>query len=287
MSKDYSYMREGSVWLNVPRSQIERAIQHQVPFFKTLIKITEGECEQDLDKLASDVLPEMTDLTWSLCFSPPFLARLFYAGFLPIAQEIGQTDPASAIYVLLPKMHIERCVLLDLTLFRVNKKTQKDAKYFSITLNSCFSRVLDRCLVQHGAQCWLLPPLRNALSHIYKSKGKFPVSVVSVEVWRDEELVAGEVGVLVGAVYTSLTGFSDRLHNSGKVQLAALCRVLQTSGVRIWDLGMSLPYKLELGATVIPRSEFLRNFRLHRDLATELRLDGEAACGPLVEKSRL
>ena len=89
--------------------------------------------------------------------------------------------------------------------------------------------------------------------------------VVSVELWSSEtgKLAAGELGVLVGAVYTSLTGFFDksRYSGAGKVQLAALADLLRNCGVQVWNLGMDLDYKNEMRAMTVPRGEFLRLFR--------------------------
>ncbi|PFH34621.1 hypothetical protein BESB_066540 [Besnoitia besnoiti] len=80
--------------------------------------------------------------------------------------------------------------------------------------------------------------------------------------WR---LCGGEIGVRVGAVYTSLTGFSS-VSEAGNVQLAALGVLLKLAGVRLWDMGMELDYKLSLGAQTLSRADFLGLFREARAL---------------------
>lgn len=59
-----------------------------------------------------------------------------------------------------------------------------------------------------------------------------------------------------GTIYTSLTGFS-REDSAGSVQLACLGRILSMSGYELWDLGMSLDYKITLGAKNMDRIDFV------------------------------
>ncbi len=83
------------------------------------------------------------------------------------------------------------------------------------------------------------------------------------EGWR---LVAGELGYVVGGSYTSLTGFRDPAEDgAGTVQLAALGRLLQHAGFKMWDLGMSMGYKMDLGGVPTPRAEFLSLLHKTRD----------------------
>lgn len=98
------------------------------------------------------------------------------------------------------------------------------------------------------------------------SSHKVTVRMFSVEVWdnRTNELVAGELGYTVGNfMYTSLTGFC-RQDSAGSVQLAAWGRYLQQKQFAIWDLGMDMAYKRQLGAQEWPRHEFVHFVHTHR-----------------------
>ena len=92
----------------------------------------------------------------------------------------------------------------------------------------------------------------------------------SFEVWSaDGSLAAGEFGAVVGGVYTSFTGFFDHAFpGAGTVQLCGMARLLQDAGFAFWDLGQEIPYKVGLGASLLPRAEFLAEFRAARDTTT-------------------
>ena len=94
-------------------------------------------------------------------------------------------------------------------------------------------------------------------------------------VWRtipDDAVVAGELGYIVGDVYTSLTGGYTE-SGTGALQLAVLSATLVLGGFAVWDLGMAMPYKVkELGAVELPRKQWL-------DLVAERRVVGVSGSG--------
>lgn len=70
----------------------------------------------------------------------------------------------------------------------------------------------------------------------------------SMELWEGDVLVAGELGYAQGGVYTSLTGAYVKAHaGAGSVQLGCLGVLLRAAGFQVWDFGMAMGYKLELG----------------------------------------
>jgi len=63
----------------------------------------------------------------------------------------------------------------------------------------------------------------------------------------------------------------EQYPGTGGVQMVALAGWLQKCGFTIWDLGMELDYKRELGGRLVPRAEWARRVRAARSVVVELR----------------
>lgn len=186
-------------------------------------------------------------------FDPDFVAALIREGFIPMATEWGEGEE-----LLLPKLHLLRSCL-DPAALRVTRSVRRAARGHILAIGGNFEEVLAGCLETHGPG-WLRPPLLAAFRELAARPLGAGPRLLSFELRRDGELVAGEFGALLGACYTSYSGFR-RENGAGSVQLAATGRALEAAGVRLWDLGMPMAYKTALGAEDLPRSDFLRKFR--------------------------
>lgn len=211
------------------------------------------------------------------------VALLVWHGFLPMC----------GMGMLLPKIHQFRCVMNPEEL-HVCKKARKRARGYHMTVDIAWDHVVqsiqEYTFTSHPGDCWL----SDVMAHVYAGVGQVRsrwrrggVRFHSVELWHTEsgELVAGEIGYVCGSVYSSATGFSkkEKFPGAGNVQLSALGRWLQRSGFTLWDLGMELPYKRELGGKVVPRSEWARLVRATRE--REVRLispSGDQASAPVL-----
>ena len=178
------------------------------------------------------------------------------AAFMPMAVRLE--TPVGPRPFLLPKLHLERC-LLDPRLARVTRTARRESARYSFSLNTAFRDVALACVEAHGND-WLVPELVDVFCALHDGRAARRVGFVSVELWKacgkSKELVAGELGYLIGEAYASLTGFS-RVSGAGTVQLATLGVALAVAGVHVWDLGMPIDYKLRLGGRVLPRTRFM------------------------------
>jgi Leu/Phe-tRNA-protein transferase len=151
---------------------------------------------------------------------------------------------------------------------KVEKLLRKDDYEFKVHKN--FEDIIDKINEYHG-DSWIVKEYKQTLLNLknYKDNIDFELIACSIEDKTTKKIVAGEIGYKVGAVYTSLSGFSSkerRFNNYGKLQLVLLAKYLEKNGFSFWNLGHPyMKYKFDLGATLHKRKDFLNIFRKYRD----------------------
>lgn len=259
--------------------------------------------QQDLMRFVPEYLkPFMHPYHGEYCYTPifqsRFIAQLMAEGFLPVATS----------GMLLPKLHVERSVIPLPGELHISKSARKKSKRFRLTINQEFDEVIKGCHEQHGSHCWLYPPLVQAFREMQAAPDgvmmaapmdpttgrplpnrSWKVRLYTIEVWNEATgaLAGGELGYTVGSIYTSLTGFTKE-DSAGSVQLAALGRLLSEKGFHMWDLGMDMEYKQDIGSQAMPREAFVRD--VHRVRETHGRLvlpAGEPAqnCKDIIDRN--
>ncbi len=178
--------------------------------------------------------------------------RSSLAGFMPMSARLPQ-DGFAGVY-LAAKLHNGRCLALPSAL-RPTKSARRDSRRYSLGINNDFAATLAGCVAAHGDD-WLSAELCGVFSSLARERQARRMKMISAELYADGQLVAGEIGYLIGSAYASLSGYTLR-SGAGTVQLYALAALLAREGLRLWDLGMPLEYKLRLGARVEPRARFL------------------------------
>lgn len=214
-----------------------------------------ADCDSDIDLLIKRLEERDEEFCHSFHFTQKILDRYAYRGFLPMSVE------ACGLPLLSLKLHQER-VVLPPSQVRIKKNVLAKFGDHALSVDRDFDRCL-RAIHDYHEHSWLAPPLAALYRRSNKAEGK-RVALHSVELWKGEALVAGEIGYTVGASYTSLSGFHTA-DSSGTAQLYGLGLFLEREGFRLWDMGMYAPYKLRIGGKLLPRQDFLDVLATVRD----------------------
>jgi len=229
----------------------------------------EDDCDLVVDALLSAGYNEEFCLARN--FEEDFISRLMDAGFLIMSMELTDDAPAEndaeavtpakeRFFILLPKLHLIRSALFFPEL-HIKKSVRRFLSRYELRVDTDFDRILDKCVQIHGAG-WLTPPLAAILKSL-RNRTDLRAKPVSFAVYRDGKLRAGEIGIVVGRVYTSYSGYYEE-DNAGTVQMILMTQWLEKTGFAFLDLGMPLDYKTLLGARDIDPQSFVELFRAAR-----------------------
>ncbi|HBD95108.1 MAG: hypothetical protein A2015_02430 [Spirochaetes bacterium GWF1_31_7] len=191
-------------------------------------------------------------------FDSSFIEHLCYDGFLPMA-DTNPYDESKDVLII--KFHNERCIISPSSV-KIGKTIKRNAHEFSLTINHCFDTVMQEVWEQHG-NYWFSKELYQAIKPLI-NKNDLKASFHSIELWKNEKLVAGDIGMVSGSRYLSMTGFY-KVNGSGSVLLASIGKLLNNLNFDIWDLGMELPYKISMGAQLITRNDFIKQINIIKD----------------------
>ena len=155
--------------------------------------------------------------------------------------------------------------ILDFKDLHISKKVKKLIRKdnYTVAINKDIEKVMLQIDSYH-LDSWLKKEYRNMLLKIFNEEHE-NFELISFELYDKEDLVCAEIGYIIGKTYTSLTGFrsEDKKYNNwGKLQLVLLSVYLEENGFDFWNLGHScLQYKLDLGAKIYKRSDFLKRWK--------------------------
>ena len=222
--------------------------------------------EDDCDKVVDAMLK--TDYSEEFCFArdfdEEFISRLMEAGFLVMSAELrdeqSEENAKAPFFILLPKLHLLRSALFFPDL-HIKKSIRPFLNHYELKVDTDFDCILDKCIQIHGSD-WLTPPLAGILRSIRNRKNS-RIKPISFAVYREGELKAGEIGVVIGRVYTSYSGYYEE-DNAGTVQMILMAQWLEKTGFDFLDFGMPLDYKAALGAKDIFPNRFVELFRSGR-----------------------
>ncbi|WP_339721781.1 leucyl/phenylalanyl-tRNA--protein transferase [uncultured Paraglaciecola sp.] len=145
--------------------------------------------------------------------------------------------------------------ILPLENFNCSKSLKKFARNcnYRITLNNAFDRVIDACatIPRDDSGTWITVDMINAYKNLHQLGHAH-----SVEVWRENSLVGGLYGIVVGKVFCGESMFHSAT-NASKLAMLYLVELLKSQGAEFIDCQMQNPHLASLGCIEVPRTQFL------------------------------
>jgi leucyl/phenylalanyl-tRNA---protein transferase len=128
---------------------------------------------------------------------------------------------------------------------------------FDVSFDRAFAAVIRACAAPRGDESgtWLVPAMLHAYERLH-AEGL----AHSVEIWMDGALAGGLYGVALGRMFFGESMFTRRT-DASKIALVAVATQLERWGFPIIDCQMRTEHLASLGATEIPRREFVRTVR--------------------------
>lgn len=143
--------------------------------------------------------------------------------------------------------------------FKISKSLQKTihSKKFTVSFNTCFSEVIKNCstIKRNGqAGTWITKEMVEAYLVLHQQG-----HAMSVEVWEGEQLVGGLYGIDLPnkSIFCGESMFS-KVSDASKVGFYFLVEKLKKQNYNLIDCQMYTPHLESLGATEIPRNDFLK-----------------------------
>ena len=174
---------------------------------------------------------------------PQTLIAAYSKGMFPMPQR-----PGGRIAWWSPP---ERCVL-ELDNLVVHRSLRRSCHRFEITVDQAFAAVVDGCADPSRPHGWIDSQISAAYGRLHGAG-----LAHSVEAWSGGELVGGLYGVALGGLFAGESMF-HRARDASKAALVALVEGISDGCPRLVDVQWPTPHLRSLGATVIPRDEYLR-----------------------------
>jgi leucyl/phenylalanyl-tRNA--protein transferase len=146
--------------------------------------------------------------------------------------------------VLFPKRYIAKRSLL--------KSIRK--QQFQFSYDQDFETVIQKCAAPRARESgtWITKDMMDAYINLYHLGHAH-----SIETWKEGELVGGLYGIALGTMFFGESMFSQ-VNDASKAALNYLIENLIRWDYQLIDCQITSPHLLSLGATEIPRTDFVK-----------------------------
>jgi leucyl/phenylalanyl-tRNA--protein transferase len=179
--------------------------------------------------------------------SVPRLLLAYRSGIFPWTEDpITWWSPNPRAILDFDRLHVGR------SLRRVLSQDR-----FRITRNQDFPGVIAACAAPYPGRdsTWITPGFQRAYTRLHHAGHAH-----SIECWQDQDLVGGIYGVAIGGFFAGESMF-HRVDNTSKVALVHLVAHLRKRGFVLFDVQMLTPLTQAMGASVLPRADYLNRLR--------------------------
>ncbi|MDB2330766.1 leucyl/phenylalanyl-tRNA--protein transferase [Alteromonas sp.] len=164
--------------------------------------------------------------------------------------------------------------IIPLDEFNASKSLRKLVKKqrYVVTLNHAFTDVIQACSTiprkkqnstETSTDTWITDDMMSAYINIHNLG-----LAHSVEVWNSDTLVGGLYGVGIGKVYCGESMF-HREPNTSKLAMFALVTHMKRHGMAFIDCQLPTEHLATMGATSIPRAEFVSKLQKNNQTLEE------------------
>lgn len=139
------------------------------------------------------------------------------------------------------------------------------SKKFTCTINKAFPEIIKLCRTERlkAEGTWISEEIED-IYNILHLKGY----AHSVEVWFENQLVGGLYGVAIGKCFMGESMVST-MSNASKMAMIHLSKYLQSFNFHMIDCQVENPHLMSMGATNIPRRQFLAELNKNIKIETE------------------
>ena len=131
---------------------------------------------------------------------------------------------------------------------------------FDVTCDQAFEQVINGCAIRgidkpldSEAETWITDQMQIAYLELHQNGYAH-----SIEVWRDQQLVGGLYGVVLGKLFFGESMFSLQA-DASKVALVKLCQWLDSQSFSLIDCQIYNDHLNSMGAIEISRAHFIRH----------------------------
>lgn len=138
----------------------------------------------------------------------------------------------------------------------VSRSLRQSCRRFEIRVDTAFAEVMRRCGDPQRPHGWINEPFIEAYRRLHEMGWAH-----SIETWRDDELVGGLYGLLIGRFFAGESMFHSAT-DASKVAVVATVEWLREEQVELFDVQWSTSHLASLGVVEIPRTEYLRRLAM-------------------------